>query len=569
MKKKPFVMESRYDGYCKKCKRTIHKGDNITRDEMLGAWIHLKCPTNGSKKTFKQLVSAKAIVTEEGEGTIAEITEKKEFIPSKYQQAIFDWVKYGVGNAVVEAVAGSGKTTTIVKALDIIPTDRRILFLAFNKHIVKELKGRVPKHIRVATLHSLGFSIIRKLEDFRDLDEEKVTKILDEFWSINRDKVPDQPTRSRNRNKRSAMRKVVSLCKATLVDYNDQDQVLGIINRFHIEIDEQDEQEVIERLPYVMQKNNEDLEIIDYDDMTYLPVAIERLRLHCDKYDFILVDEGQDLNLCNIELVLNFLAPNGRIVVVGDRYQSLYAFRGADPRAIPRMIERLSAVTLPLSITYRCPKASVKRVQHLVPNIQAAETAIEGKLESIFYKDLVDHLQEGDMVLCRANAPLVKPAFETIQRGIKAIIRGKDIGRELVNFIERFQADGLGNLEVLMTEYVEKEKARLIDKGRELQAEDLKDKFETIMIVSQECRTVEDLTSKLQILFSDDNAGVVFSSIHKAKGLEARNIFVLREDLLPHPKAKGEDELQQEANCEYVAFTRSLENIYTVIGEDK
>ena len=57
---------------------------------------------------------------------------KKVFKPSKYQQAIYDFITDGEGNTVIDAVAGSGKSTTIVNALNIIPQDRKILFLAFN-----------------------------------------------------------------------------------------------------------------------------------------------------------------------------------------------------------------------------------------------------------------------------------------------------------------------------------------------------------------------------------------------------------------------------------------------------
>ena len=80
------------------------------------------------------------------------------FKPSKYQRAVYQFIKSCRGNAVVEAVAGSGKSTTIVNAIDIIPEDKRILFLAFNKAIVTELERKVGKkpNCDIRTLHSLG-----------------------------------------------------------------------------------------------------------------------------------------------------------------------------------------------------------------------------------------------------------------------------------------------------------------------------------------------------------------------------------------------------------------------------
>ena len=82
------------------------------------------------------------------------------FIPSKYQKAVYIYIQKGKGNAVIDAVAGSGKSTTIVNALKLIPNNKRVLFLAFNKAIVEELKIKVGNlnNVDIKTLHSLGAS---------------------------------------------------------------------------------------------------------------------------------------------------------------------------------------------------------------------------------------------------------------------------------------------------------------------------------------------------------------------------------------------------------------------------
>lgn len=81
------------------------------------------------------------------------------FIPSKYQQAVYNWIQTGNGNATVSAVAGSGKSTTIVNALDLIPATDSKIFLAFNKAIVDELKLKVKApNTDIKTLHSAGFA---------------------------------------------------------------------------------------------------------------------------------------------------------------------------------------------------------------------------------------------------------------------------------------------------------------------------------------------------------------------------------------------------------------------------
>jgi len=615
--KRSKLFESKWAGTCKKCGNPWSKGNMICYEN--DVLVHASCPKSGNGKSFKQLLAAKIpepsfnvplsinevegypfevgcpIYPEHEEGVnclgcggsytdeteagqakreIREIAQKP-FVPSTLQQAIFDWALESEGNAVVEAVAGSGKTTTIVKMLDIFPSTMRILFVAFNRGIVKELKERLPSHIRAVTLNSLGFSVIRKMEVFEDVDPDKVSGILNEFWPISRKEVSDSKIRSDNRVKRSAMRKVVSMVKNTLVDYNDPDAILGIINRFKIEIDEQMEQEVIEKLPYVMEQNNANIAQVDLDDQIYLPVILESLQDKFDQYDFILGDECQDWNLANIKLVLKHLAPGGRIIAVGDRKQSINAFRGADAQAIPHIIEWTNAVTLPLSICYRCPSSHIEDVKHLVPQIEAAPGAKVGTKGRLEYEQMMEMftkengIRDNVLVLCRTNAPLVKPAFACLKKGVKAIIKGKDIGKDLISYIDRFQCDELGRLDILMQEHTEHEIARYLDKNKEMMAEQVKERYETIAEVSKECKSVEELVTKLKTLFSDDDMGIVFSSVHRAKGLEAHWVFLYKEnELMPHPKAKGVEELEQEDNLIYVARTRSKDTIYYVKGEE-
>lgn len=66
------------------------------------------------------------------------------FQPSPYQQAIYNEVATTNHNINVNAVAGSGKTTTLLGCLERIPRGKSIIFMAFNTSIVKELQARNP-----------------------------------------------------------------------------------------------------------------------------------------------------------------------------------------------------------------------------------------------------------------------------------------------------------------------------------------------------------------------------------------------------------------------------------------
>ena len=89
--------------------------------------------------------------------------DKVKFKPSKEQTGVFNFITKSDGNAVVNAVAGSGKTTTLIEAVKLIEAGKSILFLAFNKTIKQEIQQRVIAlnmiNIDVDTCH--GFEIGR------------------------------------------------------------------------------------------------------------------------------------------------------------------------------------------------------------------------------------------------------------------------------------------------------------------------------------------------------------------------------------------------------------------------
>jgi DNA helicase-2/ATP-dependent DNA helicase PcrA len=487
--------------------------------------------------------------------------DKKEFTPSKYQQAIFDFVQNGNGNAVVEAVAGSGKTSTIVKALEFTSENLEVAFLAFNKKIAEELKERSPKHVHVSTLHSLGFTNIRKVYPKVKVDAGKVRWIIkDELEGMT---AYFQQIIETNMN---AVIRLVSMLKATLLEPTN-DNLTWIADNYNIEVNG-DWQQIYQMVKIAFEKSNSETWRIDYDDMIYFCASG---KVECKKFDWLFVDEAQDLNSSQVEMILHSIHKDSRVICVGDKKQSIYMFRGADTNAIPYLTEKLNAVTLPLSISYRCPKAHVVLAQTLVPQIEASETAKEGVLETIKGRDLLNKVKVGDLVICRTNAPLVSPAFELIRNGIKAVILGRDIGKGLLDLIEKTEKrNSIGNLSQLvsaLSEYQQTETGKLLAQNKEAKAQHLQDSIETIFALSDGCNTISELKERIETVFSDNQQGVVFSSIHKAKGSEAERVFILHPELMPHPmalKSSNPEALQQELNIKYVALTRSKSELYFV-----
>lgn len=473
--------------------------------------------------------------------------------PSHYQLAVFDHIVKEQVHLVVEAVAGSGKTWTVVEVLKLFPRDAKIIYMAFNRHIVKELSKRVPRGARIGTYHSVGFKACRDVWGDIELVPDKVYHILEKRYQKDIYGAIFAPARQ-----------IVSLMKANLYD-PDQEHFDYLTDRYGIELNG-DRDLIYEAVVHVMARSMEMTTIIDYDDMVWLPVVHG---LNIEKYDVVLVDEAQDTNRNQIELAKMMIKEGGKIVAVGDRHQSLYGFRGADVDAIPNLISELNADTLPLSITYRCPKAIVEEVNRRFPHIpfEAAEWADEGSIEALSYEMAMTMYHDKDMVLCRTNAPMVKPVFSLIRMGVKATIRGTDIGKGLVNLIEKMKADDVSDLILKLEDYKRKEVEKLMKAEKSSQAASVKDKVDTLVAISDGCYSIYEITDKIMSVFSDKVEGVVFSTVHRAKGLEADRVFILRPDLLPHPMARQEWELEQEENIEYVAVTRTLRELYWVHEE--
>ena len=76
--------------------------------------------------------------------------------PSRFQDAIFNFVRAGDGDAVVRATAGSGKTTTLKHVATMLPEHLRVCFLAFNNNTREELEAKLPRRVKVRTFHQIG-----------------------------------------------------------------------------------------------------------------------------------------------------------------------------------------------------------------------------------------------------------------------------------------------------------------------------------------------------------------------------------------------------------------------------
>lgn len=484
---------------------------------------------------------------------------ERKFSPSRYQTAIYNFLESGSGNAVVMAGPGSGKTTTLKHAAPYLPDNAKVAAIAFNKRNARDLEKVMPEWVRASTFHSLGLSNIRRQVRGVQVDERKVYRILNDLSNSS------YAYRAVISEDASIVNQLVSLCKNTLT-LPDPESLVGLASHYGVSVNGNADA-VYEIAGKAFDRSQHDLTTVDFDDMIYLP-AIGHVA--CEPFDFLLIDETQDLNKAQIEFALRSTRPNSRVLAVGDRKQSIYGFRGAALDAVDNVIAALSATTLPLSITYRMPKRHVDYVNRRFPHepIEAREGAPDGIIDTVSHDVMLSRLVDGDMVVCRCNAPLVAPCFELIRKGVKATIAGRDIGKGLLALLEkaekRYGSRSLPALLAALMDYAQREAGKLLAAHKGTQAQSLLDQAETLVALADGCNVTSEIAFKVNGVFSDDAQGVTFSSVHRAKGLEADNVYLLKPDLIPHPMAQQDWEKAQEQNILYVALTRSKHGLYFV-----
>lgn len=481
------------------------------------------------------------------------------------QEAVWHALLKTDKHVIVEAVAGSGKTFCITQYAK-RELRAKVGLVAFNKHIATELTDRMggQSNVECMTYHSLGYRTVRNSLRGQNVrvDAYKVLSMLDGMQIPVADKLA----------------KVVRYRIGSLVGYAKtygyssgvtRAQMEQIVDRHDVDVSGNIADVVYEFTPKVLARCMAELGTVDFDDMVWLPYV---LGMEVPRYDVLCVDEYQDTSLTQQWMAVQAA---GRLCAVGDARQAIYSFRGCDGTGFDKLRAELGAnvVTLPLTLTRRCPKAHVRLAQTIVPQIKALPDAPEGIVRvTATVDEAVGEMRAGDLVVCRVNAELIGVAYKLLKRGVKAVVRGRDIGsgiKKLVDDAEK-RAGGHGaSLKDILAvagemtrELVEKFTA--IPQGRgEMRAANAQDKYDCMCELAQEAKTVGELRSVIVRLFEDfEDSGapkgcVVLGTVHRTKGLEGSRVFVLRPDLIPHPMAKRREDYASELNLAYVAVTRA------------
>ena len=474
---------------------------------------------------------------------------------------------------MVEALAGSGKTTVMCEFARSLPSYCIVEALAFNKLIAKELAAQMPEGVNCRTFSSLGYGVWRNYTGLKKLDLKK-WKIQDIYKTLGlggiRETFPD-------------LARIISLAKAAgmnpcLADDAPQQYMTESAAEEWIYLAEQQDltfgkkggsitqERAIEACRQVLAESCVQAiqGQIDFDDMLYMPA------LWGGKFpspDVVIVDEFQDVSSIQNALISKMLGKYGILVAVGDRHQSIYAFRGAGHGAIPDGIRQFKCKQLPLSVTFRCGKMIAEEAAQIVPTLKTlhdqhmGEVLPEGKWNH-------ETVKVGDAILCRNNAPLVDICLSLIAKRVPAKILGNDIGKGLKKILSDLDTDNLLVIPDRLHNYESKKVAEFTKKGQFGMAQRLEDRCQALRLIiytfdagNDSLKDVEEL---IDSMFSDETPLVTLCSIHKSKGREWDRVFFLDSHLIPSKYAQTSEALQQEDNLRYVGITRAKNCLHYV-----
>lgn len=498
---------------------------------------------------------------------------------SPQQQAFLDFAATGTGSCILVAVAGAGKTTVLLEA-GANYTGGNVLYMAYNKDVADETSEKLKergvdwKQMVASTVHSAGMKVIRKACPEVRVNENKVRDLF------------DQKAPALLQHRQGEVLQLVSLAKQSAFGsagpaLADVSAWLQMASHFDVWDDEHDTSQsailsLVELAQKLLEANNQIIDVVDYDDMVYLPPL---LKLSCWRYSLIVLDEAQDTNAARRALVRMLLRRGGRVFAVGDPCQAIYGFTGADANAMDLIKQDFNAIELPLTITYRCPKTVVEFVQQWVSHISAADTAPLGEYAQTSLDAFVtrNDLNGCSAVLCRNNKPLVSLAFNLLRRRIPCKIAGRDIGGSLTKLLGRWKVSSLDALEDRLDAYLAKQTTKLLARKQESKVAALEDQIETCKVILQACRSqrkfqVKDAIDWVEGMFTDSRRKdlLMLSSIHKSKGREWENVFWLdRASTCPNKWARQDWQQQQEIHLQYVAGTRSKDKLIEILVEHK
>ena len=438
-------------------------------------------------------------------------------------------------NIIVQAFAGTGKTTTLYEYAKKW-TSKQILYITYNKSLAEEskLKFKHLDHVRVSTIHALAYDYLSKHNN-----------AMDDIGNLN---VNDVCTLLTQTPECKALTKTELLKKAK--------QSLNRFNRY-INSDESSSDDTYVNLIWDTMFEHKTIKVSHDAYLKWYQLKKVKLDL-----DVILLDEVQDCTDCILSIILS---QNCTRVFVGDRYQKIYSFKNVD-EPFNYIIQKSNGNTqhFTLSVSFRMGfdlmyftnlflKIKYNELNGFSDctskNTNIVNTHVCKNMSTIY-----KILPKGTVILCRYNVSRLSCMFDLCSLGYTFDCYGKSINFEKeIEIIHDFLL-----LQSFSTAEIKHPKLKEFNDFDEMvlhfnaiQDNKWNDRINLFLLHSGD--TLIDMWTRSKANLAIQNSDFVVTTAHQSKGAEFDNVF-LYNDFQIHN--------QDSMNLMYVAMTRAKKNLF-------
>ena len=504
---------------------------------------------------------------------------------SNFQADIFEATKYDDSNLMIQACAGSGKTTVLVEIAKLCPGN--VMFLAFNKSIQTELKQRLGDSADCKTFHSYGLGLIKQeIGWYPKVDSNKVYDAIKLRFPYIRGEWSPRKVMNRIIKKMRGLgfmsydgEEITEFLHQNVgcFSYSAQERVREQgwahknIHEIQYLLHHLDELPVKQEIVDGRDRFPKYRTVIDFDDMVRYPCVYNiaaRKRVYSNT---VLVDEVQDTSPYQFHLLNQLYGRDVRIIVVGDRLQAIYAFRGSYADSMDRVGDHIEARELPLSVTYRCREGIVDFTNEQIDGSDMIPHKDGGEVTFIDRTRFVDMVKEHNvpMIIGAKNKSLVRAWLDLARFKIASTLKDKGITREIRRILEDYKVvptEGnapemsIEELVVAINDAI-REGYQIDEDGTSSQTLPLTtvDMYECIKEIIQ-IHHINHYAAFLNLLDEmDQDSDHELHTVHSAKGLEAKSVIVLGDWF----------DNSQLMNMKYVAYTRAEDLLIIVTDWEK
>ena len=317
-------------------------------------------------------------------------------------------IKHGNGPCMVLAPPGSAKTLIVTERTRYLIEESgvrpdQILVITFTRYAAREMKERFERltagknyPVTFGTFHSIFYGILKCAYGIgaNNLMSEKessvlLQEVLDQTNIESTPEVEDEEELVRE------LLREVGMVKNGLCHLKD----------FHSKYLTQDEFAEVFR-SYEHQKK--ELKKFDFDDMLVQCYALFRKKPEIlqgwqKRFQYILIDEFQDINRVQYEVIRMLAAPRYNLFVVGDDDQSIYGFRGAKPELMLYMKQEFPSLrTISLTVNYRSTEfitgAAARVILHNDTRFYKRVQSFRGRGQNVHVQEVLDEQEEAQYV---------------------------------------------------------------------------------------------------------------------------------------------------------------------------